>query len=203
MAVDVWDHEGNALAIYQEAGADPAEPPGPHALARMLGLSIRYDAARLMGGAAFAVINGTECIFVRPGLPSAIEGVKIFHELAERHLRPARGGPDHERACDELGYHLRMPRQAFRDLMHSVGRDLAALAAPWPATQTAAALRMLEVADVPGVVVTPRDVRPRGPEWAWPPAVELRRLARARSLPAGVERVEIGDRAGSAVLLAS
>lgn len=202
LLVDIWDHEGNALAIYREADADPAEPPGPHGLARKLGITVRYDYARLIGGAAHALVKGVEYIFVRPGLTPLVEGVKIYHELAERHLRGARGEQDLERACDELAYHLRMPRPAFRDLVAAVGCDLDALAEPWPASQTASAIRFLEVTDTPGVVVTPRDVRQRGPEWVWPPAPELRRLARAKRLPDGVERVPIDDRPGSVLLLA-
>lgn len=202
MGIDAWDHEGNALAVYREAGADPHEPPGPHTLARHLGITIRYERARLLGGAAFAVLDGAEYIFVRRGLSPLVEGMKIYHELAERHLRAARGEEQHERACDELAYHLRMPRAAFRELLGAVGCDLAALAEPWPATQTAAAIRYLEVTGVPGVVLTPKDARQRG-EWVWPPLPDLRRLARAGRLPDGVEAVAIGDRAGSVLLLAS
>jgi hypothetical protein len=201
--VDIWDHEGNTLAIYAEAGTDPADPPGPHALARRLGISVRYDCPSLLAGAAHAVVNGQERIYVRPGLTPLVEGVRIYHELAERHLRRAAEEDGHERACDELAYHLRMPRAAFRELLGVVGRDLGELAAPWPATQTAAALRLLEVTDTPGVVVTPREVRARGPEWCWPPDTELRRLARSRALPAGLERVSISDRRGAVLLLAS
>jgi len=201
--MELWDHEGNCRAIYQEAGADPADPPGPHVLARMLGVTIRYDCVRLIGGAAFAVINRREFIFLRPGFPPLVEGVKVYHELAERHLRRARGELEHERACDELAYHLRMPREAFRWLLEDVGYDLAALAEPWPTTQTGAALRLLEVTDRPGVVVTPRDVRVRGPEWCWPAAAELRRIARSTPPPDGLRAVPITDRSCSVLLLAS
>lgn len=201
--MDVWDHEGNALAVYREANADPSDPPGPHGLARRLGITIRYDCLTMLGGAEHVTVKGEEFIFVRPGLTPLVEGVRIYHELAERHLRRGAGEEEIERACDELAYHLRMPRRAFRELLGAVGRDLHELAEPWPATQTAAALRYLEVTDTPGVVVTPKDVRTRGPEWAWPPASELRRLARAREVPQGIERVRITDRDGAALLLAS
>lgn len=200
--LDVWDHEGNSLAIYAEAKADPLDPPGPHGLAKALGVSVRYF-SKLMGGAKYARVRDEECIFVRPGLPPLVEGVRIYHELAERHLRSARGEQSIEQACDQLAYHLRMPRPAFRELIACVGRDLRALAEPWPASETASALRYLEVTDTPGVVVTPREVRARGPEWVWPEVAELRRIARARKLPAGIERVRIDDRAGCALLMAS
>lgn len=201
--MDIWNHEGNARAIYEEAGADPSDPPGPHGLARMLKITIRYDARRMIGGASHVVLEGRGVIFVRPGLPGLIEGVRIYHELAERHLRSARGEEGIERACDELAYHLRMPRPAFRGLLSVVGPDLAQLAEPWPSSQTGAALRLLEVTDTPGVVITPREVRARGPEWAWPVESELRRWARARNLPDGLERVRITDRPGAVLLMAS
>ncbi len=199
--MDIWDHEGNALAIYQEADADPAEPPGPYGLARRLGVTIRHSRGRMMGGAKYDPSD--ESIALPHGLPVLVEVVRIYHELAERHLRSAVGDESHERACDELAFHLRMPRAAFRGLLGAVGQDLAALAAPWPASQTGAALRLLEVIDAPGVVVTPREIRPRGPEWSWPHESDLRRLARAKALPAGIERIPITDRRGSVLLLAS
>jgi hypothetical protein len=85
MSLDVWDHEGNALAVYAEAKADPLDPPGPHGLAEALGIRIRYF-SRLMGGAKYARLREDECIFVRPGLPPLVEGVRIYHEIAERHF---------------------------------------------------------------------------------------------------------------------
>lgn len=93
--------------------------------------------------------------------------------------------------------------RAFRDLLGIVGHDLRQLAEPWPASQTGAALRLLEVTDTPGVVITPRDVRVRGPEWVWPAPAELRRLLLAERLPEGLERLVINDRRGSGVLLAA
>lgn len=202
--MDVWDHEGNALSIYRKAGADPGDPPGPHGLARLLKYAIRYDCCLLLGGAERAVIRGERVIFVQRGLTALVEGVRIYHEIAEDHLAGLGvGEEDLERAADELAYHLRMPRAAFRGLVADVGYDLAALAEPWPSSQTGAALRLLEVTDTPGVVITTREVRVRGPEWGWPPVGELRRLVRANRLPDGVKRLPISDRRGAALLLAS
>jgi hypothetical protein len=200
--MDVWDHEGNAAAIYREAQVDPADPPGAHGLAEALGTTIRYDCTALIGGAKWCRHGHRDFIFVHPKLSPLVEGMRIYHELAERFLRHERD-PRLEQACDQLAYHLRMPRLAFRELIGDVGCDLRALAEPWPATQTASALRYLEVTDTPGVVVTPRDVRARGPEWGWPPADELRRIARGRCVQSGVDRIRIEDRAGSWLLLAS
>lgn len=201
--MEIWDHEGNAAAIYQRARADLADPPGPHGLARRLGYVVRYDCPLLLGGAERCVIRGVRTIFVQRGLRPVVEGVRIYHEIAEDYLESiGRGEPEIERAADELAYHLRMPRPAFRGLLDIVGHDLAELAAPWPASQTGAALRLLEVTDTPGVVVTPREVRARGPAWGWPPDRELRRLVRARAVPRGHELVEITDRAGAYLLMA-
>lgn len=203
-SVDIWDHEGNTADLYRRASADLSDPPGPHGLARRLGYVIRNDARLLLGGAERCVIRGVRTIFVHRGLSPLVEGVRIYHEIAEDYLDAAGlGDPDIERAADELAYHLRMPRPAFRELVSVVGCDLAALAEPWPASQTGAALRLLEVHDTPGIVVTPREIRARGPEWVWPSELELRRMLKRGSLPDGVNLISITDRANSVLLMAS
>jgi IrrE N-terminal-like domain len=199
--MDVWDHEGNALAIYAEAHENPSDPQGPFVLAESLGVRIRYDAPRMLRPAAFAVVNGEEMIFLRRKLSDAQERFLIYHELAERLLRKS-GDELTELSCVQLAACLRMPPPAFRQLVRVVGFDLPKLAAPWCASETGAALRWLETTGTPGVVVTPGDIRVRGEEWAWPDEGELRRLARARNLPAGLRKVHIRDRRGAVVLMA-
>lgn len=195
--------EGAALDIYREGGLDPEEPVAAHRLARaILGRNGVQYAHGLLGGAVYqALPDGREWIFVRPGLPLLVEQMKIFHELAERHFHRARYvGEDIEQRCDQLAYRLRMPRPAFRQLVRDVGPNFRELARPWGASDAAGALRYLEVTGAPGVVVTPRAVRARGEVWGWPNEPELRRLARARNLPEGVERVRAR---GAVVLLAA
>lgn len=197
------DLEGAAHAIYDEAGLDPCEPAAAHSLARrILGRQGLQYARGLLGGAAYQPLpDGREWIFVRPGLPLLVEQMKIFHELAERHFHRARRVDENiEHLCDQLAYRLRMPQPAFRRLVRDLGPDFSELARPWGASEAAGALRYLEVTGTPGVVVTARAVRARGEAWAWPEEHELRRLARARSLPVGVERVRAR---GAVVFLAA
>lgn len=195
------DLEGAALAIYREAGLDPAEPPSAHDLARaILGRHGVQYARGILGGAVYQPLpDGREWIFVRPGLPPVVEQMKIFHELSHRHFR---GSVDEqlEVLCDQLAYRLRMPQPAFKRLVREVGPAFELLAKPWGASDTAGALRFLEVTGTPGIVVTTRTVRARGEAWAWPEEQELRRLARARSIPDGISRVRIR---GGVVFVAS
>lgn len=185
------DLEGDALCIYAEAGLDPAEPVSAHDLAHaLLGRGgVRYARGLLVGAKYQSLPDGREWIFVRPGLPLHVESLKILHEVAERHFaRARRVDEDLEVLCDQLAYRLRMPRPLYRELVATVGPDWRELSRPWGASEAASALRYLEVTGTPGVVITPRAARARGEEWAWPDEAELRRLARARHLPAGVER---------------
>jgi hypothetical protein len=129
--------------------ADPCRPSGPHGLARRLGIRIRYDCRGCWVAPRTQSTTARSSSSFGAGFSPLVEGVKIFHELAERHLKHERGSEGHEEACDQLAYALRMPRPAFRDLIRVVGRDFEQLAAPWPASQTAGALRYLEVTGTP------------------------------------------------------
>jgi len=191
------DLEGAALAIYGEAGLDPTDPPSAHDLARaILGRHGVQYAHGILGGAKYQPLpDGREWIFVRPGLPPVVEQMKIFHELAERHLRRS-FDPHLEVLCDQIAYRLRMPRPAFLELVRTVGPNWRRLAAPWGASDAAGALRYLEATGTPGVVITRTAVRARGEAWAWPDEQELRRLVRARALPDGLERRRLRDGAG-------
>lgn len=140
---------------------------------------------------------------MKPGLPPRLEVFAIHHEIAERHFFGRVQREDIESLCDQLAYRLRMPHNAFRELARSVGPNWRALSRPFFASQTAAALRYLEVTGTPGVVISQRSLRARGEAWVWPDAAELRRLAKARSLPREVRRHRITDRPGSVVLVAA
>lgn len=199
------DLEGAALSIYAEAGVDPEDPPSAHELVeRLVGRGRLQITRSILGGAMYQRLpDGREWVFVRPGLPPVVESMRLFHEVAERHFWGRVRDERHEWLCDQLAYRLRMPRPAFRGLVKAVGSDWRQLARPWGASETAGAMRYLEVTGRPGVVVTATDVRARGEEWAWPEAGELRRLARARHLPPEIERRRIRDRKGAVVFLAA
>ncbi len=197
--------EGAALAIYAEAGLDPEDPPSAQEMAEaLMGRGrLQYTRGILGAGRYQRLPDGREWIFIRPGLPKLNEQMTIFHEIAERYFhRRNEQREDIEDVCDQLAYRLRMPCPAFRTLVRHCGPDWRQLSAPWGASETAGALRYLEVTGTPGVVVTPKTMRARGELFAWPCEGELRRLVRARNLPPGIERRRIGDRRGAVVLMA-
>lgn len=203
---DLWDHEGNARAIYAEAGIDPSAPLGAHALAWALcgARCIRYDWRPLFGDGCYEPPRGgrRETIWIRPKLTPEREAWVIFHELAERHLYEDHHHEEHERACNELAARLRAPREAFLPLVREVGFDPPRLARAVRCSQTSAVLRFSEATGTPLALVSARSVRYRGEEWGWPPEPELRRLARARTLPAEIRRVAITDAPRSAIVAA-
>lgn len=180
MNLDLWNHEGWCSALYKLAGADEEEPPGPHALARLLGLPIRYAGPPELPASALVVLDGRHTVLLRSDLTSAAESWAIYHEIAEWALRGFRDVRQ-ERACQALAGCLRMPRPAFMRTVARFGTDFSRLADAWGASLTGVALRYLETADRPGALVTSTTVRTRGPAWAWPPDAELRRAAAAPS----------------------
>jgi hypothetical protein len=207
LAMDVWDHEGNAMAVFREAGIDPAEPQGPHALARaLLGRGgLRYGWTPLVGAGCYEPSRGgrPEAIWLRPKLTPFREAWTIYHELAERHLYGSVGEERHELACDQLAACLRAPRAAFRQLVADVGLDLEELAEGILCSQTSAALRWGETTHNPIAVLSPTGVRVRGDDFAWPHEEEVRKLARAKVLPSSVRRVPITDGRGRVAIVAA
>lgn len=188
------DPEAQAVAVYAKAGASPEDPPGPHALATMLGLRVRYGLFRRcdpMSMCAGDVIH----IPSRGSLASRTWS--LAHEIAEWWLMREAPTEHRETEANALAAALVMPGPAFRGLVRAVGLDLPALAAPWPASETAAALRYLEVTDTPGVVITSTRARYRGRAWGWPPEATLRRIADGREPE---RRIHV-ERAGGMCLL--
>jgi hypothetical protein len=166
--------------LYDRAGADEGEPPGPLALARAL---LGHDAvltvppSALPGDASLARVEGSWRIYVRRGLPPERAGFAVAHELAEWRVR-AEGGT--EAACDALGAALITPRPAF---LRALGRSqtVTEVAATFGSTESLAWLRIGEVTGTPLCLVAPTTVRVRGRPYAWPANEnELRGLAKGR-----------------------
>ena len=200
--MDVWDSEGAALSIFREAGIDPADPPGPHALAEALMGRGAIAYARIREDGHFSPYGARPRIYLRSGMSELREAWTIFHELAERHVF---GEQDEaiEVACNRIAACLRAPRAAFRWLLEDVGpENLQELAERSGTSQTSAAMRVAEVLDVPSVIVTPATVYVRGPEWGWPDEAELRRLSRARAVPGELRKVRLDDAKGRVLLTA-
>lgn len=196
------DPESQAAAVYALAGADPEDPPGPYDLASMLGLHVRYGLFRRSDPAALICAEGSIVIHLSTRGPLACRVWSLAHEIAEWWLMREAPTEHRETEADALAAALVMPGPAFRGLVRAVGLDLPALAAPWPASETAAALRYLEALDVPGVVLTPTEARYRGPEWVWPSEAELRRIASGDRREPRLRVERLTDRRASVMVLA-
>lgn len=187
------DAEGLALALYDAAGADPADPPGPVALAEsLLGPECIVTGGRLVGDARLEPVGDGWTIRVRRRLPPQRAAWAVAHELAEWALRD-RHDEEAERSADLLAACLLMPRPAVLEAVAVVGRDLAALAAAFVTTETAVALRLAEIDDTPTLVVSRSWAWVRGAPFGWPERLEdVRRLAKCTP-PNGLEREQLRD----------
>lgn len=179
--MDVAFLEGLAVATYEEAGRDPADPISMFRLARLLhGPDAIVRAASMMSNAANFKHHGKHRFALKAGLSPQRSNHVLGHELGHPIL--AREGytePDLELACDYLGGALMAPRPAVRQLRFSFGDDYQEISEAVCATHTWAALRVAEVTRTPTVVVAPHSVRVRGAEWGWPESEDqIRRLAK-------------------------
>lgn len=123
------------------------------------------EALRLPAGDACSFrSSGRWTIRIRAGLSFVRQRWALLHELAEIHLdHVGYDGPDVEAAAEHLTAALAMPTIAFVRETWEARMDLIALAERFAVTQTAAALRLAEVAIVAGAaVVHPAFVYRRG-----------------------------------------
>lgn len=184
------DAEGESLAIYERASADPSEPPGPHALAEALEFTIEHGGRGIVGD---AMLLG-DVIRVRRRLPPARETFAVAHEVAEFWLR-GRHDEEAEQSANLLAACLIMPRPAVARALEVLGRDLSALAEAFAVTETAVALRLAEIDDTPTLVVSAHHAWVRGAPFGWPEQIEdMRRLAKCTP-PTGIpiEREQLRD----------
>ena len=190
-----------AHGIYQEAGCDPAEPPGPVALALALGIAV--TATPGARGARWCGRRGE--ILVSPRLSGPALAWSVGHELGERALAAAGyGEPDREQVADAVAAALVAPRPAFRSALAAFGATpdaLSSLAHAFGITQSIAALRIGEVTGRPLALVTPRRVHVRGDAYVWPCEKTVRRVAAGHD-PAPVARWPLSDARRRTLLLA-
>lgn len=182
------DAEGESLLVYERACAAPDEPPGPHALAEALGLTIEHGGRGIVGD---AMLLG-DVIRVRRRLPTPRETFAVAHELAEWWLR-GRYDEQAEQSANLLAACILMPRPAVARAVEVLGRDLAALAEAFAVTETAVALRLAEIDDTPTLIVSRSWAWVRGAPFGWPTSVEgARRLAKCTP-PEGLELERLRD----------
>jgi len=205
MGWDADDVEDVAAQVYEMAGADPDDPPGPVALADAIGIEIRPAKARsLWGDAELCRVNASHVIYVPPRLPPARLGYAIAHELAELVLKLREMREDGiEQLANAAATAILAPRRLFIHQLKITRDDIAIVARCFVATESAIALRIGEARGDAIALVSPKLVRLRGGEFVWPAANEIRKLARAKVLPFPLTRTKLTDEDGRVVLRAT
>lgn len=200
MTWDGADAEGAARWVYERAGLDPTEPPGPTAVARALGIGV-YTAPKrgAWGHGCLVRFAGAWQIWLAPRLPEQHRAFAVAHEIAEwahRH-RETVGS---EALCDATAAAVLAPRAAFAAIIGGEP-DFAALARAFRTTESCVALRIGEVTGRPMALVSPQTVRVRGDEWGWPDANAIRRMATRPTNDA--RAIRLGDDPKRTVILAA
>ena len=161
--------------IYERAGFDQAEPPGPSRIAAALGIQIATAPKRgAWGHGCLVRLSGQWQVWLAPGLPAQHKAFAIAHELAEWAFRDS-GIDELEPLCDATAGAILAPRKAFASVTGHAP-DFAALAKMFRTTESCVALRFGEVVGHPLALVSPRLVRVRGEDWCWPDEQGIRRL---------------------------
>lgn len=192
--------EGDAIAVYKEAGLEPDEPASMAGLARLL-LRTPVKAVSMRGRAELTLVGDEWRIYVRRGTPAARLRFEIAHELAHWWFRRV-GYPteDRETCCDALGAAIVAPRPLYLAVRKRT-IQVPEVAGAIGATQSLVALREGEVLGTPVALVEDRRVLVRGEEWGWPPEQEIRRIARVGGRP-GLARIRITDEGRRVALVA-
>lgn len=195
--MDLADLEGEAEWIYRRGGFEPDEPARAIELATAVlgpGSVVSVHARSLPGDACLATVYGQRRIYLRRGLSPKRARWAIAHELGHHILGLDSSSRENEDACDALAACLLAPRRAFQSALRET--TLFAELAEWfLVSESCAALRLGEVTGVPLALLTPKRVRVRGAEFAWPVEPELRGLVRKSRTPE-VRVMRLGDAVG-------
>lgn len=193
MGWDAMDAEGTASWIYERAQADEANPPDPLRLAKRLGIGVEVAPRRgLWGDATLTLVRGKPVLWTTRGTPVVRLRFAVAHELAEWAHRE-RQEETIEDLCNATAAAIIAPRRLFLEALGAIGDDLPALARVFRTTESCVALRLGETTAQPVALVSPALVRLRGDEWGWPATDEIRRLARAKAVPAALRIVRLRD----------
>lgn len=196
------DAEGAARWIYERAGIDPGDPPGPSQVARALGLKVATAPKRGAWGHGCLVRIGSRwSIWLAPQLPEEHRAFAIAHEIAEWAHR-MRSTPADEPLCDATAAAVLAPRAVFAAQLERGEPDFSSLAAAFRTTESCVALRLGEVTGRPLALVSPGLVRVRGDDWSWPDADAVRGATKAPERH-GLTLVRLTDDRRRVVLLAA
>lgn len=196
------DAEGAARWLYERAGFELSDPPGPSKLARALGLKIATAPRRGAWGHGCLVRMGAEwSIWLAPRLAVEHRAFVVAHELAEWGFRQ-RDDAATEALCDATAAAILAPRPFFAAQLERGLPDFSSLAATFRTTESCMALRLGEVTGRPLALVSPGLVRVRGDDWAWPDADAVRKAARTPERH-GFSLIRLSDDRRRVVLLAA
>ncbi len=185
--------EDLAIMLHELAGMDPSQLNCPMALARALDITVLEAGDEPIPGGGYAWADwGDPRIYLRPWLSRARLRFAAAHEIAELMLSGIGiASEDREATADRFGAAILLPRPAVRRVLtNAPWEGLRDFASRLGVDQTTAALRFGEVTGDPIAVVTRKHTRVRGDLERWPEPP--RRLARARRLPTGTFRLQIG-----------
>lgn len=197
MPWDIAEIEGRAAAFRAEHGGDELgsivdvarSAFGPSGVATAMHRGLVRDAALLWE-------YDRPIILTRPGLEGDPPRLAwcIAHELGEYILQCADyREADAELVANGLAAAMLMPRPVFARAFAEHGYEVGVLAEEFCAPQSAVALRIGEVCDVPMALVTPTRVHRRDAFEQLPDDATLYLLARVPRVPAPFRRVEITD----------
>lgn len=108
-----------AAKAYVKAGLDPAEPPGPFALAEAMGVPVCFDDRELLPCSPGAYCPVRHVVWLREGLPVDEASAVLFHELGH-HAIDLAGVEQSEDLADAVAVELALP-SATRAWLHAAG----------------------------------------------------------------------------------
>lgn len=162
------------------------------------GRVVFVERARMPRRATFCRTSRGWEIHVRAGLSAEAQRFLFARELATYWLDELGvRGDESEALTNRIAAALVAPKPVFLDALGRHGRDFAALAAEFRATQTCMARRYSEATGHFLALVTPTRVETLGAldsPVMLPPDDELRRLVERNALPPAFERIRLTDR---------
>lgn len=197
--------DADAALVLARAGLGDDEPVSALELVeRLLGPgALRIVLPSALPGADGELVqhaDGRVRVHVSGRLSPTRAAFAALHELAHWHL--GRHGHDDatEALCDAIAAALACPWTAFCEAAREHGPRFDLLAEDFGVDPSCAALRYGEVMGAPLALISPARVRLRGEPWEWGEERTVRRLAKCRELPKGVQRVELAGTARVALV---
>jgi hypothetical protein len=189
--------EGDSLALFSMAKADPSDPPDFNTLCRRLIGSFPQRVRMVGRGDLYPGARNRFTLRVHAALPREVALWVAAHELAHwYYIRVGFSGPhaELEARCDALGACIVAPRPLFVSAMRTHGHRVYRLAKAFHTTQSLAALRIGETTGRPVLCLRPRGAIVRGEPFGWPDGPGIAKAI--RNPPASVHPIRLDDSFG-------